>query len=163
MAVPSTMTTNNRRSIRADPSRRRDGRCSSCGGERPEVAVENAAIRSARPAARGWHNQLANQPVDRRLIGEALPGMARLPGGHRSPTGPLTTEEAAEAEEVRQESLAKAERTRHEPEDAVQVRLRLRVTRRSSLRYALPVGGTGGPDNPRPTEAGRAGRAPDSR
>ena len=43
-----------------------------------------------------------------------------LPGGHRPPTGPLTTAEAAEAEEVRQESLAKAERTEHEPEDAGQ-------------------------------------------
>jgi hypothetical protein len=43
-----------------------------------------------------------------------------LPGGHRPPTGPLTTAEAAEAEEVRQEGLAKVERTEHEPEDAGQ-------------------------------------------
>jgi len=31
----------------------------------------------------------------------------RLPGGHRPPTGPLTTTEAADAEELRQEALAK--------------------------------------------------------
>jgi len=43
-----------------------------------------------------------------------------LPGGHRPPTGPLTTAEAAEAEEVRQEGLAEVERTEHEPEDAGQ-------------------------------------------
>jgi hypothetical protein len=29
-----------------------------------------------------------------------------LPGGHRPPTGPLTTAEAAEAEDLRQKSLA---------------------------------------------------------
>jgi len=33
----------------------------------------------------------------------------RLPGGHRPPTGPLTTSEAAEAEELRHETLAKNE------------------------------------------------------
>ena len=31
----------------------------------------------------------------------------RLPGGHRPPTGPLTTSEAKEAEELRQETQAK--------------------------------------------------------
>jgi hypothetical protein len=31
----------------------------------------------------------------------------QLPGGHRPPTGPLTTAEAADAEELRQEVLAK--------------------------------------------------------
>ncbi len=31
----------------------------------------------------------------------------RLPGGHRPPTGPLTTSEAADAEELRQETSAK--------------------------------------------------------
>ncbi|MGZ4334743.1 MAG: hypothetical protein ACXVRJ_10800 [Gaiellaceae bacterium] len=31
----------------------------------------------------------------------------RLPGGHRAPTGPLTTSEATEAEELRQEAVAK--------------------------------------------------------
>jgi len=31
----------------------------------------------------------------------------RLPGGHRPPTGPLTTSEAANAEELRQETQAK--------------------------------------------------------
>ena len=31
----------------------------------------------------------------------------RLPGGHRPPTGPLTTSEAAHAEELRQETSAK--------------------------------------------------------
>ena len=33
--------------------------------------------------------------------------LKRLPGGHRPPTGPLTTSEANEAEELRQETLAK--------------------------------------------------------
>ena len=41
----------------------------------------------------------------------------RLPGGHRAPTGPLTTEEATHAEELRQETLAKdKERAEHEPD-----------------------------------------------
>jgi hypothetical protein len=31
----------------------------------------------------------------------------RLPGGHRPPTGPLTTSEATDAEELQQEKLAK--------------------------------------------------------
>ncbi len=31
----------------------------------------------------------------------------RLPGGHRPPTGPLTTSETADAEELRQETVAK--------------------------------------------------------
>jgi hypothetical protein len=31
----------------------------------------------------------------------------RLPGGHRPPTGPLTTSEAADAEDLRQETAAK--------------------------------------------------------
>jgi hypothetical protein len=45
-----------------------------------------------------------------------------LPGGHRPPTGPLTTDEAAEAaeaEELRQKSLAEDdEPVEHEREDA---------------------------------------------
>ena len=41
--------------------------------------------------------------------------LERLPGGHRPPTGPLTTSEATEAEELRQETLAKdAERIERE-------------------------------------------------
>ena len=32
--------------------------------------------------------------------------LERLPGGHRPPTGPMTTEEATDAEKVRQETLA---------------------------------------------------------
>jgi len=35
--------------------------------------------------------------------------LKRLPGGHRPPTGPLTTSEAADAEELQQEMLAKDE------------------------------------------------------
>jgi len=31
--------------------------------------------------------------------------LERLPGGHRPPTGPLTTKEAADAEELRQKTL----------------------------------------------------------
>jgi hypothetical protein len=33
--------------------------------------------------------------------------LKRLPGGHRPPTGPLTTSEASDAEELRQESQVK--------------------------------------------------------
>jgi len=33
--------------------------------------------------------------------------LERLPGGHRPPTGPLTTSEATEAEELRRQTLAK--------------------------------------------------------
>jgi hypothetical protein len=33
--------------------------------------------------------------------------LERLPGGRRPPTGPLTTAEAADAEALRQETLAK--------------------------------------------------------
>jgi hypothetical protein len=36
--------------------------------------------------------------------------LERLPGGHRPPTGPMTTEEAADAEKVRQETPAKDDR-----------------------------------------------------
>ena len=45
--------------------------------------------------------------------------LERLPGGHRPPTGPLTTSEAAEAEELRQETLAtNEERIEREREEA---------------------------------------------
>jgi hypothetical protein len=45
--------------------------------------------------------------------------LERLPGGHRPPTGPLTTSEAADAEELRQESQAKDdERIDRQPEEA---------------------------------------------
>jgi hypothetical protein len=44
-----------------------------------------------------------------------------LPGGHRPPTGPLTTAEAAEAEDIREKSLAEDDdRTEHEREEAAQ-------------------------------------------
>ena len=44
--------------------------------------------------------------------------LERLPGGHRPPTGPLTTAEAAEAEDLRQKSLAEDdELTEHEREE----------------------------------------------
>jgi len=35
--------------------------------------------------------------------------LKRLPGGRRPPTGPLTTTEAADAEDLRQENAAKDE------------------------------------------------------
>jgi hypothetical protein len=35
--------------------------------------------------------------------------LERLPGGHRPPVGPLTTEEETEADELRQEKRAKDE------------------------------------------------------
>jgi hypothetical protein len=45
--------------------------------------------------------------------------LGRLPGGHRPPTGPLTTTEAADADELRQETLAKdTEPIEDEQEDA---------------------------------------------
>ena len=43
----------------------------------------------------------------------------RLPGGHRAPTGPLTTSEATDAEELRLETLAKNdERIEREQKEA---------------------------------------------
>jgi len=45
--------------------------------------------------------------------------LGRLPGGHRPPTGPLTTAEATDAEELRQKTLAKdSERVKREKEEA---------------------------------------------
>ena len=42
-----------------------------------------------------------------------------LPGGRRPPTGPLTTEEAADAEQLRQKTAPKNdETTGHEQKDA---------------------------------------------
>ena len=42
----------------------------------------------------------------------------RLPGGHRPPTGPMTTSETADADELRRETLAKdTERTQPEQEE----------------------------------------------
>jgi len=42
-----------------------------------------------------------------------------LPGGHRPPTGPLTTSEATDADELRQETQAKNdERIEREQEEA---------------------------------------------
>jgi hypothetical protein len=47
--------------------------------------------------------------------------LERLPGGHRPPTGPLTTAEQTDAEELRQETLvkdkARIEREREERGD----------------------------------------------
>jgi hypothetical protein len=44
--------------------------------------------------------------------------LERLPGGHRPPTGPLTTAEQTDAEELRQETLVKDnERIEREQED----------------------------------------------
>jgi hypothetical protein len=45
--------------------------------------------------------------------------LERLFGGRRPPTGPLTTQEAADAEESRQKTLATdAEASRHEQREA---------------------------------------------
>jgi hypothetical protein len=44
--------------------------------------------------------------------------LERLQGGHRPPTGPLTTAEAAKAEELRRESHAKDERVKREHNEA---------------------------------------------
>ena len=44
--------------------------------------------------------------------------LERLPGGHRPPTGPLTTAETTDAEELREETLAKDnERIEREQEE----------------------------------------------
>jgi hypothetical protein len=40
----------------------------------------------------------------------------RLPGGHRPPTGPLTTEEASDAEALKQETLAEDDLEREQKE-----------------------------------------------
>jgi hypothetical protein len=46
--------------------------------------------------------------------------LERLPGGHRPPTGPLTTTEANDAEELRRETLAKdEERIEHGQDEGV--------------------------------------------
>lgn len=51
--------------------------------------------------------------------------LERLPGGHRPPTGPMTTEEAADAEALRREtSVADKQRTEHEQDDATDDRKR---------------------------------------
>jgi hypothetical protein len=43
----------------------------------------------------------------------------RLPGGHRPPTGPMTTAEAADAEELRQATMAEDnERVEREQKEA---------------------------------------------
>ncbi len=42
----------------------------------------------------------------------------RLPSGHRPPTGPLTTDEANEAEALRQETLHDDQRIEQGPEEA---------------------------------------------
>jgi hypothetical protein len=47
------------------------------------------------------------QPEYSVLVKRLRTFLERLPGGHRPPTGPLTTSEAAEAETLRQETLAK--------------------------------------------------------
>jgi hypothetical protein len=41
----------------------------------------------------------------------------RLPGGHRPPTGPLTTDEANEAEALRHENLPDDQPTEQQPEE----------------------------------------------
>jgi hypothetical protein len=44
--------------------------------------------------------------------------LERLPGGHRPPTGPLTTAEKTDAEELRQQTLVKdSERVKREQEE----------------------------------------------
>jgi hypothetical protein len=44
--------------------------------------------------------------------------LERLPGGHRPPTGPMTTEEATDAEALRREtSAADKQRTEHDQND----------------------------------------------
>jgi hypothetical protein len=44
--------------------------------------------------------------------------LERLPGGHRPPTGPLTTSEATDAEELRQETLAENDERIEREQDA---------------------------------------------
>lgn len=71
-----------------------------------------AATTAAHAAAR-THNHSYAPPVKRLRA-----FLDRLPGGHRPPTGPLTTKEAADAEELRQETLATDEqRIEHERDE----------------------------------------------
>ena len=59
------------------------------------------------------------KPVRSQFVKRLRAFLDRLPGGHRPPTGPLTTEEATGAEELRQETQAKEkERTEHEQDAA---------------------------------------------
>jgi hypothetical protein len=44
--------------------------------------------------------------------------LERLPGGHRPPTGPLTTSEATDAEELQETRAKDDERIEREQEDA---------------------------------------------
>ena len=44
--------------------------------------------------------------------------LERLLGGRRPPTGPLTTQEAADAEELRQQTLPSDDEAPHEQKDA---------------------------------------------
>jgi hypothetical protein len=66
--------------------------------------------------------------ADLRLIGPRNPRYAfrmkrlrtfleRLPGGHRPPTGPLTTAETTDAEELRERTLMKDKRIEREQEE----------------------------------------------
>ena len=83
------------------------------------------ATRSARPDARAGgitSSRAARQPAaDRGSVKRFRAFLKGLPGGHRPPTGPLTTSEEAEAEELRQESLANDDaRIEREHKDADQ-------------------------------------------
>ena len=67
-----------------------------------------------------WGRPLASaREVRSQFVKRLRAFLDRLPGGHRPPTGPLTTEEATGAEELRQETQAKEkERTEHEQDAA---------------------------------------------
>ena len=79
-------------------------------------SVYSYLLDAARPGARGVSGARPSTLLDMKGIRAFLKG---LPGGHRPPTGPLTTSEAAEAEELRQETLAKDEdRIEHEQAEA---------------------------------------------
>ena len=82
------------------------------------------AIRSAPLDARAGGITSSQTPArqraaDRVSMKRFMALLKGLPGGHRPPTGPLTTSEAAEADELRRENPAKDdERIERTPEDA---------------------------------------------
>ena len=49
--------------IRTDPPQRKDGRCTECGEDRPDVAVKNGDPFCSSVCARIWHDQLVDSPT----------------------------------------------------------------------------------------------------
>jgi hypothetical protein len=56
------MRLNEQPALPADPPQRKDGRCVSCRGSRPEVAVKNGDPFCSTSCARAWHGQIEDSP-----------------------------------------------------------------------------------------------------